>query len=91
MVTTIPDIPRIYTAIAEWSACLIFISIFKLRFEKGKTTLISIYYFPPINIIIVTITPNVIKIEPNKTKIDTFPYVFKRSSSNSLFPRKEYL
>ena len=44
MVTTIPDIPRIYTAIAEWSACLIFISIFKLRYEKGKTTLISIAF-----------------------------------------------
>ena len=37
-----PDIPRIYTALAEWSACLIFISILKPRFEKKKIVFIAI-------------------------------------------------
>lgn len=32
-----PDIPRIYTAIAEWMACMLFILPVKKRFDKGKT------------------------------------------------------
>ena len=36
----IPDIPRIYSAIAEWLACMIFILPFKKRFSKIKTGVI---------------------------------------------------
>lgn len=32
-----PDIPRIYTAIAEWLACLLFIIPIKKRFDRSKT------------------------------------------------------
>ena len=32
----IPDIPRLYSAIAEWLACMIFILPFKKRFSKIK-------------------------------------------------------
>ena len=35
-----PDIPRLYTAIAEWAACMIFIVSLKKRFEWWKTGLI---------------------------------------------------
>lgn len=35
-----PDIPRLYTAIAEWMACLIFIFPLKKRYEKWKTGLL---------------------------------------------------
>ena len=35
-----PDIPRIYTAIAEWAACMIFILPLKKRFETWKTACI---------------------------------------------------
>lgn len=35
-----PDIPRIYTAAAEWIACLIFICPLKKRFEWWKSALI---------------------------------------------------
>lgn len=36
----IPDIPRLYSAIAEWLACMIFILAFKKRFSKIKTGVI---------------------------------------------------
>ena len=29
-----PDIPRIYTAVAEWMACMLFILPVKKRFQK---------------------------------------------------------
>ena len=32
-----PDIPRIYTAIAEWLACMLFILPLKKRFSRGRT------------------------------------------------------
>lgn len=32
-----PDIPRIYTAIAEWMACMLFILPIKKRFDNAKT------------------------------------------------------
>lgn len=35
-----PDIPRLYSAIAEWLACMIFILPFKKRFSKIKTAVI---------------------------------------------------
>ena len=36
----IPDIPRLYSAIAEWMACMIFILPFQKRFSKVKTGII---------------------------------------------------
>lgn len=41
MGNAIPDIPRIYTAIAEWAACLVIISVMKPRYDRKKTTIIS--------------------------------------------------
>ena len=41
MGNAIPDIPRIYTAIAEWAACLIFIVVLRPRFKRKKSILIS--------------------------------------------------
>ena len=35
-----PDIPRIYTAAAEWMACMLFIVSLKKRFEWWKSGLI---------------------------------------------------
>ena len=37
-----PDIPRIYTAAAEWIACLIFIFPLKKRFEWWKSAFIIV-------------------------------------------------
>lgn len=37
MEQVLPDIPRIYTALAEWSACLVFIILLKKRFKRWKT------------------------------------------------------
>ncbi len=37
----IPDIPRIYTAVAEWASCLIFIMVLPPRFDRKKTVFIS--------------------------------------------------
>lgn len=39
MGNAIPDIPRIYTAIAEWTACLIFIVMLKPRGSKKRIVL----------------------------------------------------
>lgn len=39
---TFSDIPRLYTALAEWSACVIYIIILKRRFSLGKTVFISL-------------------------------------------------
>lgn len=41
MGNAIPDIPRIYTALAEWASCLIFIAVLRPRFDRKKTTLVS--------------------------------------------------
>lgn len=38
----LPDIPRIYTAIAEWVACIIYILPLKKRFQKEKMVFISV-------------------------------------------------
>ena len=37
----LPDIPRFYTALAEWSACLVYIVLLKHRFSKSKLILLS--------------------------------------------------
>ena len=41
MGNAIPDIPRIYTAIAEWASCLIFVSVLRPRYGRKKTIVIS--------------------------------------------------
>lgn len=41
MGNAIPDIPRIYTAIAEWAVCLIFVSVLRPRYDRKKTVAIS--------------------------------------------------
>lgn len=40
-----PDIPRIYTAIAEWAACMIFILPLKKRFSLWKTAAVMAVMF----------------------------------------------
>ncbi len=34
--TALPDIPRIYTAISEWAACLVYILLMRKRFKGAK-------------------------------------------------------
>lgn len=41
MGNAIPDIPRMYTAIAEWASCLIFIAVLQPRYDRKKTVAIS--------------------------------------------------
>lgn len=53
-----PDIPRLYTAIAEWVACMIFILPFKKRFAKVTTVCIMAGMFG-IQSIFLTATGNV--------------------------------
>ena len=45
MGNAIPDIPRVYTAIAEWASCLIFIMVLRPRFDRKRTVLISTMVF----------------------------------------------
>lgn len=45
MPNVIPDIPRIFTAFAEWSSCLIFIAALKPRLEKHKLIGASVAFF----------------------------------------------
>ena len=40
----IPDIPRIYTAIAEWSACIVFAMMLPKRFDRTKTVLLALLF-----------------------------------------------
>lgn len=40
-----PDIPRIYTALAEWSACLVFIILLQKRFDFLKSSGIAVAAF----------------------------------------------
>lgn len=42
MGTIFPDIPRIYTALAEWLACMLYVSFFPSRFEKWKYALLIV-------------------------------------------------
>ena len=41
MENMVPDIPRIYTALAEWAACFVFVLLLKKRAPKWKTAVIS--------------------------------------------------
>lgn len=40
------DIPKLYTALAEWSACLIYILLLRNRFSKMKTAAIAAFMLP---------------------------------------------
>lgn len=42
MSNIIPDIPRFYTALAEWSACLIYIFMLRRRFKGWKMALAAV-------------------------------------------------
>lgn len=41
MENILPEIPRAYTAIAEWAACLLYVILLKKRYSIGKTCMIS--------------------------------------------------
>lgn len=41
---TIPDIPRLYTAIAEWLSCLMLVVLLRPRVSRGKLFLFSAVY-----------------------------------------------
>ncbi len=40
--TLLPDIPRIYTAVSEWLACMIFVVFSVKRFDNLKTAVLSV-------------------------------------------------
>lgn len=44
MINIVAEIPRIYTAFAQWGACLMYISLLPLKYKKGKLALISIAF-----------------------------------------------
>lgn len=44
MIDSIAEIPRIYTALAQWGACLMYISLLPLKYKKGKLALISLVF-----------------------------------------------
>ena len=39
--TALPDIPRLYTALAEWLACLLYILTLRRRFGAAVTAVVS--------------------------------------------------
>ena len=45
MGNTMPDIPRFYTAIAEWLACVLFLLPLKKRFDRLKTGFLMVAMF----------------------------------------------
>ena len=53
-----PDIPRFYTAIAQWCMCLLYIGILKRRFSKFKTCILG-GIFLMIQIVFLVLTENV--------------------------------
>lgn len=44
MINIVAEIPRIYTAFAQWGACLMYISLLPLKYKKGKLAFISIAF-----------------------------------------------
>ena len=44
MMNIIADIPRFYTAIAQWSTCLMYILSLPLKYKKTKTVMISVLF-----------------------------------------------
>jgi len=59
MTNAMPDIPRIYTALAEWSACLIFVFSLRPRFEKKWQTMIA-FGFLAVQVIFLELTANIV-------------------------------
>lgn len=53
-----PDIPRIYTAIAEWSMCLVYILFLSKRYYRRKTTVLC-GAFLLVQILLLVLTGNV--------------------------------
>jgi hypothetical protein len=43
-VADLANIPRIYTALAEWLACIVFVIIAKNRFSASKVGLLSVFF-----------------------------------------------
>jgi hypothetical protein len=41
---SIPDIPRMYTAMAEWFACIIYMLVLKKRFNKTKSMVLALLF-----------------------------------------------
>ena len=40
--TALPDIPRLYTALAEWLACTIYLLVLPRRFGRGATAVLGL-------------------------------------------------
>ena len=59
MMNAMPDIPRIYTAIAEWAACLIFILMLRPRYDKKRTVVIACGWLA-LQMLFLEITANII-------------------------------
>jgi len=38
------DIPRVYTAVAEWSACIVFLLLLRRRFDKYRSVALSVTF-----------------------------------------------
>jgi hypothetical protein len=57
-INAIPDIPRLYTALAEWLSCLLLVILLKPRIKKKKIALFSAIYLVLL-IIFFEITANV--------------------------------
>lgn len=38
------DIPRLYTALAEWTACMVYVILLKKRFGTAKTSVIAVFF-----------------------------------------------
>lgn len=53
-----PDIPRAYTAVAEWCMCLVYIIILNKRYSKWKTTIIC-SVFLVLQIVLMVLTEDV--------------------------------
>ena len=59
MMNAMPDISRIYTAIAEWAACLIFILMLRPRYDKKRTVVIACGWLA-LQMLFLEITANII-------------------------------
>ena len=59
MVSAIPDIPRIYTALAEWLSCGLLVLLIKPKLNKSLTALAAIAYLA-ILVVFMELTANVV-------------------------------
>ena len=46
----LPDIPRLYTALAEWLACVICILTLRRRFSKVETTVCAVVWLAALGV-----------------------------------------